>query len=157
VFVVVVNDSTPRAPVTVSASAVSSNGRATVTGQSVIGALAAGETEAAMVRLAIPADDTVATVRATATGSPAAGAINPLTVSSASFTSDPIEPMVNVTVSAIAPTAAVVLAVCYQGPAVVGGGVAQSALVRAGAPMILRLAAALTENPATCRGFAYRA
>jgi hypothetical protein len=156
VFVVVANDSTPRAPVTVTASAASSNGKATITGRALIWTLPAGGTAAAMVKLSVPADDNIGAVTATVAGTAAANpAINPLSVAGASFVFDPIQPAVNVTVSATMPRAAVVLAVCYQGGTVIGGGVAQVATVRPGPPTTLSLAAALAQTPTSCTGYAY--
>ncbi len=155
-FVVVSNDGTPRAPVTVSVTAASSNGRATVAAHTEIPVLRADETEAAMVKLPVPADDIVSVVTATATGAPAGlGGANPVSVSGAVFASDPVVPTVNVTVSTTAQVAAAVLAVCYSGSALIGGGVLQPTTLRPGAPVTLSLDAAVTETPTRCLGFAY--
>lgn len=109
-----------------------------------------------MVRLSIPADDNIGTVTGAAAG-PAVTSVaaNPLTVLGAAFVSDPRQPMVNVTVSAIVQRVATLLAVCYQGRTAVGGGVAQVATLRPGPPTTLSLAAALTKPPTSCVGYAY--
>lgn len=155
-FVVVSNDGTPRAPVTVSVTAASANGRAPVAAHAAIPVLGADETGAAMVKLAVPADDIVSVVTATATGAPSAvGGADPISVNSAVFATDPILPTVNVTVSTNAQVAATVLAVCYSGSALIGGGVLQSMTLHPGPPFTLRLNAAVTETPTRCLGFAY--
>jgi hypothetical protein len=155
-FVVVSNDGTPRAPVIVSVTAASSNGRAPVAAHTAIPVLGADETGAAMVKLAVPADDIVSVVTATATGAPTAlGGAGPLSVNGAVFATDPILPTVNVTVSTSAQVAATVLAVCYSSGALIGGGVLQSTTLHPGPPLTLRLNAAVTETPTRCLGFAY--
>ena len=110
-----------------------------------------------MVRLSIPPSDVLGSVTASATGGAAAGVGSPLKASAALFAPDPINPMVNVTVSTATSVFASVLAVCYRAGTVVGGGMVESAQVRAGAPTTLHLAAALTDTPSMCVGFAYRA
>lgn len=156
VFVVVANDSTPRGPVTVTATATSSNGKPPVGGHTVMTTLAPMATAAAMVRLSIPSDDNIGAVTATVTGAAvASAATNPVTVAGASFVSDPRQPTVNVTVSATVQRVATLLAVCYQGNTAIGGGVAQVATLRPGPPTSLSLAAALTQTPTSCVGYAY--
>lgn len=131
---------------------------ATITATAVIRALAAHQTEAAMVSLSIPAGDTIAAVSATASGGAgASGAANPLSALRAAFVSDPVQPSVDVTVSTSSDVTARVLAVCYQGSTAVGGGVAVTASVRPGAAATIRLGAALTQAPTRCLGFAYPA
>ena len=155
-FVVVGNDATPRGPVTVTVAAASSNGHATVTGDATIPALASGATEAAMVRLAVPPDDTIGAVTSTASGAPADGAADPVTVTSAVFTPDAIEPTVDITVTSTVSTTAELVAACYQGATLIGGGVATTVSVAKDASTTFRLAAALSQTPTDCRGFAYR-
>jgi hypothetical protein len=157
VFVVVANDSTPRVDVRVTAAANSSNGQAQVTGSATISALAAGETEAAMVRLTVPANDTIGTVTAAAGGTSTAGPVNPLTITGAVFTPDAIEPMIDVTMSATQAVTAQVVAACYVGTTLIGGGVAATATVQPRTTKTVRLSAALSQTPTSCRGFAYRA
>jgi hypothetical protein len=155
-FVVVSNDGTPRAPVTVSVTAASANGRAPVAAHTTIAVLGADATGAAMVKLAVPADDIVSVVTATATGAPTTrDGANPLSVSGAVFATDPILPTVNVTVSTSTQVVAIVLALCYSGSALIGGGVLQATTLHPGSPLTLRLNAAVTETPTRCLGFAY--
>lgn len=156
-FVVVVNDTTPRVAVRVRVVAHSANGRSDVQGDATIAALGAEEAEAAMVRLAVPADDSIGSVTASAGGLPSAAAANPLAVRSAVFVPDAVAPAVDVTVAATATVAAEVVAACFVGSTLVGGGVARGSTIRPGAPVTIRLAAALLQTPTVCRGFAYRA
>jgi hypothetical protein len=127
-----------------------------VGGHTVLATLAPMVTTAAMVRLSIPSDDNIGAVTATVAGAavPSAAA-NPLTVVGASFVSDPRQPTVNIIVSADAQRVATLLAVCYQGRTAIGGGVAQVATLRPGPPTSLSLAAALTQTPTSCVGYAY--
>jgi hypothetical protein len=73
------------------------------------------------------------------------------------FTSDAIEPTVNVMLSSTQTVPAEVVAVCYQGTTLIGGGLATTTTVRAGAPTMLRLTAALSQSPTSCNGYAHRA
>ena len=146
IFVVVTNDSTPRVGVSVTVGATSSNGQATVTGTATISALAAGETEATMVRLTVPPNDTIGAVTSAASGTPAPAQVDPLTVAGAVFVPDAIEPTLDITVSATEVVAAKVVAACYQGTTLIGGGVETTVTVQPGAHTTLRLAAALEEK-----------
>lgn len=157
VFVVVTGDATPRAAVHVMVSAASSNGRATVTGQSTISELAAGATQAAMVRLQVPANDTIGSISAAVTGTATTAPMPGLKATGAAFVPDAIEPGVDVTVTSPDAVSAEIVAVCYQGTALIGGGVAMVAHVRAGGSVTYRLAAALSETPTSCTGYAYLA
>lgn len=157
VFVLVRNDATPRTAVTVTATANSSNGRAAVSGRAAIAVLAAGEVEATTVRVAVPSGDEIASVAAEVQGVAAASPppADPLTVSGATFSDDPVSPAVGVTVAATTTTRAAVVAVCYQGTTVVGGGVLVSEVIHAPGPQLVRLQAALTAAPTSCQGYAY--
>ncbi len=156
VFVVLSNSATPRSAVGIGVMATSANGRPPLSGRATLASIAANATEAVMIRLSVPAGDSIGAVTASVTDiglSPPSA--NPFTAGTASFVADPIAPTIDVQVSAATTAAASVLAVCYQGTILVGGGIAQSVTVGAERPTTVQLVAALTDTPTVCRGFAH--
>jgi hypothetical protein len=108
-----------------------------------------------MVRLQVPANDTIGSISAAVTGTATRAPIPALRATGAAFVPDAIEPDVDVTVTSPDAVSAEIVAVCYQGTGLIGGGVATVAHVPAGGSATYRLAAALSQTPTSCTGYAY--
>jgi hypothetical protein len=157
VFVIVTNNSATSASVVqVNATADSSNGGAPLQATALIPDLAPGESQAAVLALTVPSGDSLGAISASAhaTGR-SSHYTNPLTASDARFIDDPISPSISVSVTGAASVSnAVIVAVCWTGSKIVGGGTIRHIAVAAGRARTVTMLAALTAAPSACSSYA---
>lgn len=154
---VVVNNTTASATgaVQITVVAKSSNGHAPVQGSAVIPNVGVGESQAAVVALTIPSGDSIGALTATSRTNGTAAYVNPLASTGARFVNDPINPTVSVSVIASSSVrSATIVAVCWKGTVVVGGGMKQGVAVASGGAQSISVPAALTAAPSSCTGYA---